>query len=194
MKPINQFLIKLPKKFKDEIDFAGGKLHLVNKFKEFEHRINYGEIVGYPTTYKGKDCIGDTLYFHHHVVLEKRFDIGDDLFLVDYYPDGGYLNHSIAIEDKEGNISMLSDWCFVSVPEEDHSLKETDSGLVLIEDKPEPPTEGELLNVPKDFEWIGAKCGDIVGYTKNSDYLMHLSNGGKVFRMRATELVYVKEG
>jgi hypothetical protein len=33
----------------------------------------------------------------------------------------------------------------------------------------------------------------MVGYTKNSEYEMELLDGSKVYRMRATELVYVKE-
>jgi hypothetical protein len=32
-----------------------------------------------------------------------------------------------------------------------------------------------------------------VGYTKNSEYEMELKDGTKVYRMRTTELVYVKE-
>lgn len=66
------------------------------------------------------------------------------------------------------------------------------SGIVLSLAK-EPELEGELLTLPSDSEWIGAKPGDMVGYTKNSEYEMELKDGTKVYRMRTTELVYVKE-
>jgi hypothetical protein len=33
----------------------------------------------------------------------------------------------------------------------------------------------------------------MVGYRENSEYEMELINGDKVYRMRTTELVYVKE-
>ena len=188
MKPVKDFIVKIPKKFKDEVSFNGTTLKLVSKFNEFEHRVNYGEIVGCP---KGFDSIGKTLYFHHHVVMEQMYDIGEDLFLVSYDPEGGYGNHSIAIEDKAGRIHMLGDWCFVAPPDEPEE-ETSDSGIIL-SIKEEPRLEGELLALPKDAEWIGAESGDVVGYRPNSEYEMELQDGTKVYRMRITELVYAKE-
>lgn len=46
-------------------------------------------------------------------MVEQRYDIGDNLYLVNYDAAGGYGNHAIAIEDKDANITMLGDWCFV---------------------------------------------------------------------------------
>ena len=63
----------------------------------------------------------------------------------------------------------------------------------VLEIKKEPKLEGVLLALPEDAEWIGARAGDMVGYTKNSEYEMELLSGTKVYRMRTTELVYVKE-
>ena len=188
MKPINDFIVRIPQKFKDEVSFNGGKLKLVSKFNEFEHRINHGEILGCP---KNFDCVGKTLYFHHHVVMEQRYDIGEELYMVTYDPHGGYGNHAIAIEDKDGDITMLGDWCFVLPPDEEEETT-TASGIIL-EIKKEPKLEGRLLSLPEDSEWIGARAGDMVGYRKNSEYQMELLSGTKVYRMRTTELVYVKE-
>ena len=86
---------------------------------------------------------------------------------------------------------MLGDWCFVA-PADEPEEKTTASGIVL-EIKKESKDEGELLNLPEDSEWIGASIGDVVGYTKNSDYKMDLLNGNTVYRMRTTELVYAKK-
>lgn len=191
MKPIHHFIVKIPKKFKDEVKLGDSTLKLVNKFNEFEHRYNYAEIVACPPSCPLDKCEGDILYFHHHVVLEQRYDIGDDLYLVDYGVDAGYANHSIAIEDKSGNITMLGDWCFVA-PADEPEEKITDSGIV-VELKEEAKNEGELVALPKDSEWIGASIGDVVGYTKNSDYKMELQNGDTVYRMRTSELVYAKK-
>ena len=190
MKPLRQFIVNIPNKFKDEIKLGGSTIKLVNKFSEFEHRFNYGHIVSAPVGFK-KAAIGQILYFHHHVVLEQRYDIGDNLYLVDYDPNGGYENHAIAIENEAGDIDMLGDWCFVA-PAVEPEEKTSDSGIVL-ELKKEPKDEGELLILPKDSEWIGASTGDVVGYTKNSDYKMELANGDTVYRMRTTELVYAKK-
>ena len=188
MKPIRDFIVRIPNKFKDEVSFNGSKLTIVSKFNEFEHRHNYAEIIGCP---KDFDSVGKTLYFHHHVVMEQRYDIGEDLYMVTYDPDGGYGNHAIAIEGEDGDITMLGDWCFVAPPP-DAEEETTDSGIVLSL-KEAPELEGELLHLPKDAAWIGAKSGDVVGYRKNSEYEMELKDGSKVYRMRLSELMYAKK-
>ncbi len=189
MKPLHHFIVHIPQKFNDEVSFNGGTLQLVSKFNEFEHRVNSAKIFAAPSQFANHE--GNTLYFHHHVVMEQMYDIGDDLYLVNYDPIGGYANHAIAIEDEAGDITMLGDWCFVAPPVEQEE-KASDSGIILSL-KEEPELEGVLLALPSDSEWIGAKSGDMVGYTKNSEYEMELIGGDKVYRMRTTELVYVKE-
>ena len=191
MKPLHHFIVHIPQKFNDEVSFNGGTLQLVSKFNEFEHRVNYGEIVGCPVDCPIESCEGAILYFHHHVVMEQMYDLGEDLFLVNYDPIGGYANHAIAIEDEAGDITMLGDWCFVAPPVEQEE-ETSDSGIILSLEK-EPELEGVLLTLPPNSEWIGTKSGDMVGYTKNSEYEMELLNGDKVYRMRTTELVYAKE-
>lgn len=190
MKALNHFIVHIPKKFKDEVSFNGSSLKLVNKFNEFDHRVNSGKIVNVP---KGidKKHIGDTMYFHHHVVIEQRYDIGDNLYLVQYDSNGGYGNHAIGIENKDSDITMLGDWCFVAPPVEKEEAPS--DYVVILSLTEEPELEGILLSIPKDSEWIGAKSGNMVGYTKDSEYKMELLNGDKVYRMRTTELVYVKK-
>lgn len=190
MKALNHFIVHIPNKFKNEVSFNGGKLEIVNKYNEFEHRVNSGKIVNVPKGVNEKH-VGSTMYFHHHVVIEQRYDIGDDLYLVQYDSNGGYGNHSIGIEDKNGSLTMLGDWCFVLPPSEPE--EETSASGIILSIKEEPELEGVLLAIPEDSEWIGAQPGDMVGYTKNSEYEMELLDGSKVYRMRATELVYVKE-
>jgi len=192
MKPLRHFVVRIPKKFKDEIKLSDETtLKLVTKFNEFEHRFNYAEIISCPVNCPLGNCEGGTLYFHHHVVMEQAYDIGEGLYLVNYDPLGGYGNHSIAVEDKDGDITMLGDWCFVLPP--DKPKEETSASGIVLSLAKEPELEGELLTLPSDSEWIGAKPGDMVGYTKNSEYEMELKDGTKVYRMRTTELVYVKE-
>lgn len=191
MKPLHHFIVHIPKKFNDEVSFNGSTLKLVSKFNEFQHRLNYGKILGCPKTCPLDSCDGAILYFHHHVVMEQRYDIGEDTYMVTYDPNGGYGNHAIAIEDEAGNITMLGDWCFVAPPLD--SKEETSPSGIILSIEEEPELEGELLCLPPDSEWIGTKSGDMVGYTKNSEYEMELKSGDKVYRMRTTELVYVKE-
>jgi hypothetical protein len=190
MKPLRQFIVHIPQKFKDEIKLTEDTtLKLVTKFNEFENRVNLGKIVSCPSGFANRE--GDTLYFHHHVVLEQKYDIGDDLYLVDYDSNGGYGNHAIAIEDEAGDITMLGDWCFVAPPPK--AEEETTASGIILGLKEEPKEEGQLLHMPEGSEWIGASVGDLVGYRPNSEYEMELLDGSKAYRMRTTELVYVKE-
>lgn len=191
MKPLHHFVVELPQKFKDTVTVGGVELELVTKFNEFEHRFNHGHIVAAPVGFKDSSYVGQTLYFHHHVVMEQIYDIGDNLYLVNYDPAGGYGNHAIAIEDETGNITMLGDWCLVLPPDEEEETT-TDSGLIL-ELKKEPKLEGELLALPRSAEWFGVGTGEVVGYRKNSQYKMELIDGTAVYRMRTTELMYAKE-
>jgi hypothetical protein len=189
MRPLHHFIVHIPNKFKDEVSFNGSTLKLVSKFNEFEHRVNSAKIFAAPSQFANHK--GNTLYFHHHVVMEQMYDIGDDLYLVNYDPIGGYANHAIGIEDKDGSLTMLGDWCFVLPADEPE--EETSAFGIILSIKEEPELEGVLLAIPKASEWIGAQPNDMVGYTKNSEYEMELLNGTKVYRMRATELMYVKE-
>jgi len=192
MRPLHHFIVNIPQKFKDEIKLSEETtLKLVTKFSEFEHRVNQGLIVAAPAGFKDAPYVGQILYFHHHVVMEQIYDIGDDLYLVNYEPGGGYGNHAIAIEDEAGRIHMLGDWCFVTPP--DQPEEETSDSGIILSIKEKPKLEGELLAISRDSEWIGAKPGDMVGYRPNSEYEMELQDGTKVYRMRTTELVYVKE-
>lgn len=190
MRPIRDFIVEIPNKFNDEVKLSDDTtIKIVTKFDEFGNRVNHGKIASANSQFANRK--GDTLYFHHHVVMEKIYNIEDDLYFVTYDPNGGYGNHAIAIEDKAGNITMLGDWCFVLPPSE--PKEETSNSGIILSIKEEPELEGKLLAIPEDSEWIGAKPGDMVGYTKNSDYKMKLSDGTIVYRMRTTELVYVKE-
>ena len=123
--------------------------------------------------------------------MEQMYNIVDELYLVHYDVEGGYGNHANAIEDEAGDITMLGDWCFVASPFD--SKEETSPSGIILSIQEEPELEGELLYLPPDSEWIGTESGDMVGYTKNSEYEMELKDGDKVYRMRTTELVYVKE-
>jgi len=79
MRPLHQFVVHIPKKLKDKITVGGLELELVNKFQEFEHRINYGKIVAAPVGFNDAPYVGQMLYFHHHVIMEQAYDIGENL-------------------------------------------------------------------------------------------------------------------
>ena len=191
MQALNLFIVRLPKKFKDTIEVGGKELYLASKFNEFENRYNYGEIVSTPAKFNTGASVGDTLYFHHHVCIEPKYHLQEDLYMVQYEPDGGYASHAYAFQTPSGSVVMLSDWVFVRPPEKEDE-KKTASGIVLLE-KEVVETHGEIVYSSNAIEEAGAKAGDTVYFSKSSDYAMEI-NGEKLWRMRINDLLYVDRG
>jgi len=190
MRALGMFIVRLPKKFKDTISIAGQEMYLASKFDEFGNRINYAEIVATPARYEVDAKPGDILYFHHHVCVEKRYKLEDDLFMVQYEPNGGYTSHAYAYETPDGEIHMFSDWVFVKPPEEE--TEKVVEGIILIEEKKEP-NHGFIKYANDDIKYLGAKVGDKVFFSKDSDYTMEIK-GEPLWRMRHNDLLYVRNG
>lgn len=188
MKPLYDFLVYLPKKFKDTITVGGTELYLANKYDEFGNRYCSAEIVSVPQKYDTGAKPGDTLYFHHHVVLESKYKMGNDIYRVLYDPNGGYNSHAYAYQNKIG-IHMLDEWVFLEAYDTDEQVSA--SGLLISTDKA-APTTGVLLYDSVATAELGIKAGDEVGFSKESDYAMEV-DGKKVWRMRISDLMYVKK-
>jgi hypothetical protein len=174
MRPLNHFIVHLPNKFKDTIKVGDKELYLASKFNEFENRNTYGTIVGVPERHDTGAKIGDTLYFHHHVVMNTSLMIGDDKYIVMYDPEGEYANHALAYKDSDGAVHPLGDWVFLLKPERKQD------------------TKGELAYDSEGTRELGLKAGDIVGFSKNSDYEIDV-DGIAMYRMLLRDLVYVEE-
>jgi co-chaperonin GroES (HSP10) len=169
MTPVHDFLVKLPKKFKDTITVAGKELYLESKFREFENRYCYGEVVAVPLKYKTPVQVGDTLYFHHHVVLDARAEIGKDLYLVRYNEHGGHATQAYAYK-RDGEIRLFSNWVFVGIKK----------------------NVATILYESDELDREGIKKGDKVYFATNADYEMELE-GETVYRMRIDDILYVEK-
>ena len=70
MKTFNLFVVKLEKRFDDKmVTDSGLELYMDTKFNEFDHRVTEGPVVCVPFKYETGVEEGDTLYFHHLVVM-----------------------------------------------------------------------------------------------------------------------------
>ena len=69
MKSLRHFLVRVPNVTRDTFTLGDKELYLDTKWDEFSHRTMEGEVVATPAKYKTEVKVGDTLYFHHHVVL-----------------------------------------------------------------------------------------------------------------------------
>lgn len=186
--PVHDFLVKLPKKFKDTFKMAGKEFYLESKFREFENRYCYGEVVAVPLKHETPVRVGDILYFHHHVVLDARAEIDKNLYLVRYSKTGGHGTQAYAYK-RDGHLRLFSDWVFVGIEKEEG--EKTKSGIILLE----PSVKKNVATVLYESDELdreGIKKGDKVYFANNADYEMELE-GETVYRMRIDDILYAEK-
>jgi len=197
MKTFNLFVVKLENRLKDTITSESGfELYVDAKFNDFKNRTTEGPVVCTPFKYDTGVEEGDTLYFHHLVVLGgdnngQIFTQEDNTYIVNYDPDHAISNQAIAYKSqKDGKIRCLTGWCLLkSVEQEELSLQ---SDLIEIVDLTEKlPTKGEVAYTCKEADEIGVLPGDIVGFKQNRDYRITI-DGVEYYRTRAEDLMYVE--
>jgi len=194
MKTLDIFVVELEKKINDTITTDSGlELYVDNRFNEFEHRVTEGPVVCSPLKYKTGVKKGDTLYFHHLVVInEGQILTGDDNhYLVRYDPNHTINNQAIAYKSKKtGKVKPLAGWALLEFIEQEEL--ETKSDLIqVIDNKEKLPTKGI---VSFDCDWLkelGVKKGDVVGFKQNRDYRLKI-DGKEYYRTRAEDLMYVE--
>ena len=187
MNPLHHFLVRIPQKFKDTIEIAGVKMYLDPKFREFENRFCYGEVVATPSKHDTSVKVGDTLYFHHHVVMDKNSEVGNDIYVVKYSEYGGHGTQAYAYK-RGDEIRLFSDWIFVDIDKDDEQVRE--SGIILLS----APVKTRMATVLYDSQALeehGISKGDRICYAINADYEMEF-NGATVYRMRIDDVLYVE--
>jgi len=187
MKPLDKFIIRLPKKFNDKIKMGDQELELVSKFDEFGNRIMDAEVVAVPLKYDTGVKPGDTLYFHHTVALNNTFYIGDDLYLVPYAPGGGRANLAHAYKNEDG-VHMIDQWIFLEPME---SSKKVHSSVLEIVQEDVPNDRGRVWADSAVLAEADLQKGDVVYFSKNSDYEMVIDDV-TVWRMTMNDLLYAE--
>jgi co-chaperonin GroES (HSP10) len=194
MKALYHFVVKLEKTHHDTIEMENGTvLHVDPKWKEFERRVMYGEVTSTPVKYDVDVEVGDTLFFHHHVVMSDalKVEVNDEQrFIVGYDPVNTLSCHAIAYRSKKtGELHMLADWVFLQPIEEE---KQHNDFIEIVDLKPKTHLKAKVFCCPKDMITQGVKPGDIVGFKQNRDYEMKLEDETVVFRMRSEDMMYVQ--
>lgn len=193
MKALNYFVVELDKLMNDELQTESGmKLYIDTRFDEFEHRVVEGPVVSTPHKYDTPVKIGDTLYFHHHVVINGGSAISDNPnhYWVRFDPDVCINNQAIAYKDSDtGEIHCLGQWCLMNpIDQED----EFTSDLLDIIDlgKRRPPQKAELWKGNESTSELDLNSGDVVGFRKNMDYSIVI-DGKERYRVDAADLLYI---
>ena len=106
MKTFNFFVVELEKPINDTIKTESGlELFIETKFEnsEFDYRVTEGPVVAAPFKYDTGVEIGDTLYFHHLVVMQGGQVLTgfDNHYIVNYSDQFAVQNQAIAYKSQK---------------------------------------------------------------------------------------------
>ena len=197
MKTLDMFVVELEKQINDTISTDSGlELYIDTRFEgsEFNHRVTEGPVVSPPIKHDTGVQVGDTLYFHHLVVMnEGQVLTGqDNHYLVAYNPHHTINNQAIAYKSaKSGHIHLLAGWSLLEAVEQEE-LKTKSDVIEVVELKEKLPTKGRVAFTAPWIEDLGVKVGDVVGFKENRDYRIKI-DGKEYYRTRTEDLLYVEQ-
>jgi len=193
MKTFDLFVVKIEKLINDTIKTEGGlELYIDSKFNEFQNRTTEAPVVAVPFKYDTGVEVGDTLYFHHLVVINDGQPLTgeDNHYLVRFDPDHTVNNQAIAYKSaKTGRVHPLAGWSLLEGVEEREEKQSDIIDVVKLKDS--PVTKGKVSFTPPWVEALGLEVGDVVGFRKNMDYRITI-DGTEYYRVRAEDLMYVE--
>ncbi len=193
MKTFDLFVVELKKLVNDTITTNSGlELYIDSKFNEFKNRVTEGPVVASPFKYDTGVEVGDTLYFHHLVVINDGQPLTgeDDHYLVRFDPLHTINNQAIAYKSaKTGRLHPLAGWSLLEGVEEEEEKQSGSIEVVKLKDS--PITKGMVAFEAPWVDELGLKVGDVVGFAKNMDYRITIE-GKEYYRVRAEDLMYVE--
>lgn len=196
MKTLDLFIVELEKQINDTIKTESGlELYVDSKWNEFKHRVTEGPVVAAPLKHNTGVQKGDTLYFHHLVVLnEGQVLTGHDKhYLVRYDPEHTINNQAIAYKSqKSGHIYTLGGWALLTPVEEDPEPGGQSDLIEVVKLEESPVRKARIAFDAPWLEELGVHSGDVVGIKKNRDYEITIDDV-KYFRVRAEDILYVEE-
>ena len=195
MKTLELFVVEFKKKLKDTIKTDSGfELYVDPKFKDFEHRVTDGPVVCSPLKYDTGVKQGDTLYFHHLVVLNEGQVLtgNDNHYVVRYDPVHTVNNQAIAYKCQDtGEIQPLAGWSLLEHVEEIEPGTQSDL-IEVVKLEESKVTKARVAFMAPWLEELGLKVGDVVGIKKDMDYKIIIDDS-PYYRVRAEDLLYVEE-
>ena len=194
MKTFDLFIVELEKTVNDTIKTESGlELFIETKFEnsEFDYRVTQGPVVAVPFKYDTGVSVGDTLYFHHLVVMQEgQVLTGVDNHYFVQYSEMALGNQAIAYKSKEtGEIKCLGGWTLLESIEEEEDSSDL---LEMVQLTEKLPTKGRVKYLSQEAIDMGLSEGDVVGFKQNRDYRISI-DGVEMYRTRAEDLLYVEE-
>jgi len=192
MKSLSSFIVRINKRFNDTIELSNGlKLYVDPKYNEFENRVNEAEVVSAPCKFNTGAEPGDTLYFHHHVVVNEGQPItGEENSYLVKYSEEAMDNQAIAYRPKGSrNVIPLGGWVVLE-PIKDEKKKESEI-IEVIKLTEDPVIKGRVAYHADYLEDFGLKIGDVVGFNHKFAYRFKI-DGIVYLRMRLIDLLYIE--
>jgi len=189
MKTLENFIVEIEKELQDTITTDSGlELFIETKFNEFENRTTEGKILASPLKYDTGAKDGDTLYFHHHVVIHGGSPLvkEDNQYIVNYNEEHAAASQAIAYKNKKG-IHPIKGWSLLEPVVEDDDGHSSLIEMVSIQE--EPVTQGVVSFNTKELSDLGVSKGDTVGFKKDRDYRIKI-DGKEYYRVAVSELLY----
>ena len=196
MKTLDLFVVELEKKINDTIKTDGGlEIYIDTRFEmgEFNNRITEGPVVCSPIKHDTGVKEGDTLYFHHHVVINDGQPLTgkENHYIVNYDPDYTHGCQAIAYKCQDtGEVHPLGGWALLESFDEAEDF--VSDVIEVIELNTKLPRKGRVSFDAPWLEELGVKRGDVVGFVKNADYRIMI-DGKEHYRTRKEDLLYVEE-
>lgn len=191
MKTFDLFVVEINKRINDTMKTESGlELYIDNRFNEFQNRTTEAPVVAVPFKYDTGVEVGDTLYFHHLVVINDGQPLTgeDNHYLVRFDPDNTVNNQAIAYKSaKTGDVHPLAGWSLLERVEEREEKQSDIIDVVKLKDS--PVTKGKVSFTPPWVEELGLEVGDVVGFRKNMDYRITIEEK-EYYRVRAEDLMY----
>jgi co-chaperonin GroES (HSP10) len=185
------FLVKLNKLVEDTVTVNGVEMYLDSSYDPMAFARQYGEVLITPEKLSSKYMdvqVGDRIYFHHFVADQKNKLIEDE--------DGNFIlqvnANQIYCAVRDGEIIMQNFWCFVEKKTEPEENFKTKSGIFLKATVEVEDLRGYLRHGNQEIIDYGAKIGDEVVFTENSEYSMNVE-GKELLRMRNIDILAVIE-
>jgi len=193
MKTLDLFVVEIEKLVNDTITTDSGlELYIDNRFNEFQNRTTEAVVVSAPLKYDTGVKAGDTLYFHHLVVVNDGQPLTgeDNHYLVRFDPTATINNQAIAYKCQEtGRVRPLAGWALLEGVEVQEEKKSDIIEVVTL--KESPVTKGMVAFAAPWVDELGLKVGDVVGFAKNMDYRIKIDDK-EYYRTRAEDLMYVE--
>ena len=181
MKSLYNYIISTESRYNNKVDVEGAELILNTEVTERDyHFVNrIGTIINVPINIKTIAKPGDKAIVHHNV-FRRWYDVrGQERNSASYISENTYMVNADQIYAiHNGNEwRCLDEYCFVE-PIESDDIWSLESEKKLI---------GKLTYTNEYLDSLGLSCGDLVGFTPDSEYEFNIDDK-KLYRILSKEI------